>query len=87
MAKKATIELDYAIKRDKFLLTLLEVEIQNMQILLSNNGSGMTIEQSLVHLSKFVGYWLQPKSITTREYFVLLHEYERINSMENGKKD
>lgn len=87
MRKKANIELDYTQKRDKFLLTLLEIEQQNLKMLLDNNGAGVSIEESLVHLSKFVGYWLRPKDITTREYFTLLNEVERINKIENGKKN
>lgn len=87
MKKKALIEIDYAQRRDKFLLTLLEIEQQNLKMLLDNNGVGVTIDESLVHLSKFVGYWLRPKDITTREYFTLLHEVERINKLENGKKN
>ena len=87
LKKKATLELDYTIKRDKFLLTLLEIEQQNLKLLLDNNGVGVTINESLVHLSKFVGYWLRPKDITTREYFTLLKEVERINKIENGKKN
>lgn len=87
MKKKANIELDYIQKRDKFSLTLLEIEQQNLKMLLDNNGSGVSIEESLVHLSKFVGYWLRPKDITTREYFTLLKEVERINKIEHGKAD
>lgn len=87
MRKKALIELDYVIKRDRFSLTLLEIEIQNLKMLLDNNGQGVSIEQSLVHLSRFVGYWIRSKEITAGEYFTLMREYERINKLENGEKN
>ena len=87
MRKKALIELDYAIKRDRFSLTLLEIENQNLKILLENNGQGVSIEQSLVHLSRFVGYWIRSKEITAGEYFTLMKEYERINKLEHGEKN
>ena len=87
MRKKALIELDYAIKRDRFSLTLLEIENQNLKMLLDNNGQGVSIEQSLVHLSRFVGYWIRSKEITAGEYFTLMREYERINKLENGEKN
>lgn len=87
MRKKAEIGLDYAIKRDRFSLTLLEIEIQNLKMLLDNNGQGVSIEQSLVHLSRFVGYWIRSKEITAGEYFTLIKEYERINKLENGEKN
>jgi len=87
LQKKAELQVNYILTKDKFSLTLLEIEEQNLNIMLSNNGNGMTIDQTLVHLSKFVGYFIRAKDITTGEYFTLLEEYKRINSMENGKKN
>jgi len=87
LRKKAEIQLNYVRTKDKFSLTLLEIEEENLKIMLSNNGQGISIEQTLVHLSKFVGYWLRAKDITTGEYFTLLDEYKRITKLENGKKD
>jgi hypothetical protein len=87
MRKKALIGLDYVIKRDRFSLTLLDIEIQNLKILLDNNGQGVSIEQSLVYLSRFVGYWIRSKEITASEYFTLMKEYERINKLEHGEKN
>jgi hypothetical protein len=87
LKKKAEIQLDYVRTKDKFSLTLLEIEEENLKIMLSNNGQGVSIEQTLVHLSKFVGYWLRAKEITAGEYFTLLDEYKRITKLENGKKD
>lgn len=87
MRKKAEIQLSYVRTKDKFSLTLLEIEEENLKMMLSNNGQGVSTEQMLIHLSKFVGYWLRAKEITAGEYFTLLDEYKRINDIENGKKN
>ena len=87
LKKKADIELEYIIKKDKFSLTLLEIEEENLKIMLSNSGHGMSIEQTLVHLSKFVGYFIRAKEISAGEYFTLLDEYKRINKMQNGQEN
>ena len=85
--KKAEIQLNYVLTKDKFSLTLLEIEEENLKIMLSNSGHGMSIDQTLVHLSKFVGYFIRAKEITAGEYFTLLEEFKRINTIENGKKN
>lgn len=87
LKKKAQLQLNYVQTKDKFSLTLLEIEEENLKIMISNNGQGVSIEQTLVHLSKFVGYWLRAKEITAGEYYTLLDEYKRINDIENGKKN
>jgi hypothetical protein len=61
------------------LLTKLEVEIEKIKVMLNNRGTGITIEQSLVHLSKWIGNWIDSKKITAREYFNLQKEFERTN--------
>jgi hypothetical protein len=79
MQKKAQLELDYVITNDRFKLTKLEVETEKIKIMLSNRGESITIEQSLVHLSKWIGHWIDSKKITAREYFNLQKEFERAN--------
>jgi hypothetical protein len=39
----------------------------------------MTIEQTLIYISKWIGQWINPKQITAREYFNLLKEYGKAN--------
>ena len=63
LKKKAEIQLNYVRTKDKFSLTLLEIEEENLKMMLSNKGTSISIEQTLVHLSKFVGYWLRTKDI------------------------
>ena len=47
--------------------------------MMKNNGDGMTIDQSLIHLSKWVGYRLNPKEITVVEYFNISEQYGKAN--------
>lgn len=79
MQKKALLEVDYILTRDRFKLTEIEMQIANLGAMIGNRGNGMTIEQSLVHLSKWLGSWINPKMITTREYFNLMDEYGKEN--------
>ena len=79
MRKKALLEVDFIITRERFKLTEIEMQIANLDAMLMNKGSGVTIEQSLIHLSKWLGSWINVKTITTREYFNLMEEYGKEN--------
>ena len=83
MRKKAEIQCDLITTEDKFNLTLLEIEETKLRDMtkMSKGGSGTNIEQSLVHISKWVGSWLSPKTISVKEYFVLLNEIEKYNKL------
>ena len=79
MRKKALIELDYVITGDRFKLTEAEIQAAKLQSMMANGGNGMTIEQTLIYISKWIGQWINPKQITAREYFNLLKEYGKAN--------
>jgi hypothetical protein len=79
MKKKALLEVDFIITRERFKLTEIEMQIANLDAMMVNKGSGVTIEQSLIHLSKWLGSWINVKTITTREYFNLMEEYGKEN--------
>ena len=79
MKKKALLEVDFIITRERFKLTEIEMQIANLDAMMMNKGSGITIEQSLIHLSKWMGSWINVKTITTREYFNLMEEYGKEN--------
>jgi hypothetical protein len=85
MKKKAILECEYVITQDRFKLTLLELEEQKLKTMLSNKGNSMSIEQSLIYLSKWLGYWVKKSEITVKEYFYLLAEHEKFNKEVNGK--
>lgn len=79
MKKKALLELDYVITGDRFKLTEVEIEQTRLNSMLQNAGNGMTIEESLIYISKWLGTWLNAKNITVREYFNLLEQYGKAN--------
>jgi len=79
MQKKALLELNYVKTKEKFKLTEIEIEEVKLKGMLTNNGNGLTINESLIHLSKWIGYHLNPKRITVIEYFNILKEYGKEN--------
>ena len=88
MIKKANAELDFCITGNRIKLTEAEIQETKLETMLSNKGSGMTISQTLIHLSKWIGHWLNPKNVTTQEYFDLLSEFEKHNKPQsNGEKN
>ena len=53
---------------------MLETKLEQM---LNNDGNGMTISTTLIHLSKWMNTWINVKTITTKEYFDLLKEFSK----------
>lgn len=81
--KRAMLELDFVLTKNRFKLTEIDMQIAKIERMLKNAGSGITIEQSLIHISKWMNTWINAKSISTREFFILSKEMERINQMES----
>jgi hypothetical protein len=79
MKKKAILELDFVLTGDRFKLTEIEIEETRLKAMLQNGGKGMTIEESLIYISKWLGTWLNTKQITVREYFNLIEQYGKAN--------
>jgi hypothetical protein len=80
MKEKAIHELEYVVTKDRFKLTeseLKEIELKNM---IESNNSGMTTEQSIIYLSKWLGYRLNPKEVNVIEYFNILEQYGKENT-------
>ena len=88
MIDKTQAELEYIITKDRFKLTECEMLETRLEQMLNNSGSGMTISQTLIYLSKWMGSWINTKSLTTKEYFDLLKEFEKNNKkLKDGQKD
>ena len=71
--------MDYVLTGDRFKLTEVEIEQTRLNSMLQNAGNGMTIEESLIYISKWLGTWLNAKNITVREYFNLMEQYGKAN--------
>jgi hypothetical protein len=77
MHKKTLLELDFVLTRNRFKLTEVEMQIVRLENMVNNNKNGMTIEQTLVHLSKWMNHWIDSKKVSTREYFDMMKEFEK----------
>lgn len=79
MRKKALLELEFIETRELFKLTEINIEEENLKNTLNNAGNGLSIEASLIHLSKWQGYHINTKKTTVTDYFNLLTEYGKAN--------
>lgn len=84
--KKALLELEYVITRDRFHLTLIEIEERNIEQMINNRGAGVSITTALVYLSKWVGYRLNWKELTTLEYFNIMDLYGKENKQQRHSR-
>ena len=83
--KKALLECEYTIKREKFKLTLISLEEARLTEMMNNAGNGMNIQTTLIHLSKWLGYHLDESKITTLFYFNTLRQYGKENNKSRHK--
>lgn len=79
MKKKALLDLKYIKTRDRFTLMLSEIEGEKIKDLMKDNGRGMTVESSLIPLSKWFGSMIRANEITVTEYQNLIEHYGRSN--------
>ncbi len=77
--KRALLQSEYVITKERFKLTEIEIESQKLQDLEMHFGEGKKIEVILTWLGMFLGYKLDPKTTTVKEYFVILEEYGKAN--------
>jgi hypothetical protein len=83
--EKAILQLDYVETRDRFKLTLIEIAEMDLKKMMHNGGSKTGIQETLVVLSKWVGYRLNPKEITVSEYFNIRKRYGEENKQKRHK--
>ena len=79
LRKKALLELDFVITGDRAKLTAIEIEEANLKTSYENKGKPITIETTLIHISKFLGSWVNVETITALEYFSLIDSLEAYN--------
>ena len=78
LRKKALLELDYVITKDRTKLTLIEIEEIKLKNVLNSAGKGMSVEQALLYIGKWLGSRVPIKEITADEYFIMLNEFGKI---------
>lgn len=81
MKKKALLELQFVQKRERFKLTEINIQEQRIKDMIDTNGSGISIEESLVPLSKYMGYRIDPRNTMVTEYYNILKNYGEANKV------
>lgn len=77
--KKALLQSQYILSGDRFKLTEIEIEDAKLKDLEVHFGDGKSIEVILMHLGMHLGYKLDIKTTTVKEYFIILNEYGKSN--------
>lgn len=77
--ERAILQSDYIITRERFKLTEIEIQSQKIKDLEMHFGEGKKIEVILTWLGMFLGYKLDQKTTSVKEYFVILEEYGKAN--------
>lgn len=77
--KRAILQSEYVLTKERFKLTEIEIQSQKIKDLEMHFGDGKKIEVILTYLGMFLGYKLDQKSTTVKEYFVILEEYGKAN--------
>jgi len=77
--EKALLEIDFVKTREKFKLTEIKIREERLRQMIETNGSGMSIEESLIPLSKYMGFRLNIREIMTKEYYSILKRYGEEN--------
>lgn len=73
--KKITLlQCDYLISRDEFKLTQIEVENAKLEMFKKETSNNVTLQTTLIYLSKWLGYRLDWKEVSVYEYYTLLEE-------------
>ena len=73
------MQSEYIITKERFKLTEIEIQNQKLKDLEIYFGEGKSIEVILTWMGKFLGYKLNQKTTTVKEYFVILEEYGKAN--------
>jgi coenzyme F420-reducing hydrogenase alpha subunit len=79
MKQKAIYECEYIITGDAFKMTQIEVEEQKLKDIIGKETVDISVEKSLIYLSKWLGYRLDWKVITLSEYYLIMEEYGKAN--------
>jgi hypothetical protein len=79
MKQKVILQCDYIITGELFKLTELEIQEQKLNEMIQKDAIDISIEKTLIYLSKWIGYRLDWKIITLSEYYLIMEEYGKAN--------
>lgn len=80
MKRKVMLECDYLRTGNRMNVTLIEIEEQKIEAIKkeqseSDGGGGFSIEKSLIILSKWLGYRIDWKEVSVKEFYLIIEEY------------
>lgn len=75
LRKKAQLQCDYVQTNKRFKLTEIEIVDAKIERLNINFGDGKSIETTVLHLSKWLGFKVNLKETTVVEYYTIIQEY------------
>lgn len=75
LRKKAKLQCDYVQTNKRFKLTEIEIVDAKIERLNINFGDGKSIETTVLHLSKWLGFKVNLKETTVVEYYTIIQEY------------
>ena len=78
------VNLDIAISGDKFLLNKSRRLQEELDEFIARPSEGDT-DTAIVYLSKWLGYNLNQKEVTVREFYKMLRDYKRENDAQKAK--
>ena len=73
--KKSILECDIVLTGERFKINKIEILKHKIESLKMNFGDGLTIDKSLVHLSKWLGFQLKIKELKVVEFYEIVNEY------------
>lgn len=76
--KIALLQCDYLISKDQFKITQIEVENAKLEMFKTDTSNNITLQTTLIYLSKWLGYRLDWKVVSVYEYYTLLEESSKI---------
>lgn len=79
MKKKALHQCDYIITKDQFKLTEISIEEEKLRQLMQKDNVDISVQKTLIMLSKWIGYRLDWKVISLKEYYIIIEEYGKAN--------
>lgn len=82
--RKALLECEYLRTGNRMNITLIEIEEQKIEAIKKEqggeNGGDVSIEKSLILLGKWLGYRLDWKQISVKEFYIIIEEYGKQNN-------
>lgn len=76
MKIKALNELEFVITGNRLKLSRAQIEEAKLGEMLKLMSSNSGVERAIIHLSKWIGSHINSRTISAKEYFIMLSEYQ-----------